>query len=131
MPEFVQGNDTSRTSDPFQGLSMLSNPVVAAWGEAGASYLKACAAWQQEMSRFIGARVEADVTAQKSLASCRNLGDAAKLQQEWAAATVNDYFNEIGRLVEIASSCVPGGQAVASAAAAAIKEGPVRARVAS
>ncbi len=130
MPEFAQGNDLSRTSDPFQGMSILSNPVLAAWGEAGNSYLKACAAWQQEMSRFIGARVEADVSAQKSLAACRNLADAAKLQQEWAAATVNDYFNEVGRLVEIASRCAPGAQAVASAAAA-IKDAPPRARVAS
>jgi hypothetical protein len=131
MPEFAQGNDLSRTSDPFQGLSVLSNPVLAAWGEAGTSYLKACAAWQQEMSRFIGARVEADVTAQKSLASCRSLADAAKLQQEWAAATVNDYFNEIGRLVEIVSSCVPCSQADASATAPVVREGPQRARAAS
>jgi hypothetical protein len=126
MPEFAQGNDMSRTSDPFQGMSMLSNPMMAAWGEAGVSYLKTCAAWQQEMSRFLGARVEADVTVQKSLASCRSLADAAKLQQEWAATTVNDYFNEIGRLVEIASNCVPGGQAATPG-----REGPPRARVAS
>jgi hypothetical protein len=131
MPEFAQGNDLPRTSNPFQDLSVLSNPVLAAWGEAGTSYLKACAAWQQEMSRFLGARVEADVAAQKSLASCRSLADAAKLQQEWAAATVNDYFNEVGRLVEIASSCVPSGQAAAPAAAGVVKEGPQRARVAS
>ncbi len=125
MPEFAQGNDMSRTLDPFQGL-VLSNPLLAAWGEAGTSCLKACAAWQQEMSRFVSARVEADVTAQKSLASCHSLADAAKLQQEWAAATVNDYFNEIGRLVEITSSYAPSGQA-----AAPVKEGPVRTRVAS
>ena len=131
MPEFAQGNDLSRTSDPFQGLSVLSNPVLSAWGEAGTSYLKACAAWQQEMSRFLGTRVEADVTAQKSLASCRSLADAAKLQQEWAATTVNDYFNEIGRLVEIVSSCVPCGQVAASTPAATVKEGPQRTKVAS
>lgn len=130
MPELTQGNDLSRQSDPFQGLSMLSNPMLAAWSEAGSSYLKVCAAWQQEMSRFIGARVEADVSAQKSLAACRNLADAAKLQQDWAATTVNDYFNEVGRLVEIASRCAPGSQAVETATAA-VKEGLPRARVAS
>jgi hypothetical protein len=125
MPEFAQGSEAPRLSELWQGVP--SNPMFAAWNEAGSAYLKACAAWQQEMSRFIGARVEADVTAQKSLAGCRNLADAAKLQQEWAASTVNDYFNEMGRLAEIASRCMPGCQA----ASGVTKEAPPRARVAS
>jgi hypothetical protein len=112
MPEFSQAPDKSRGPELFPGAALWANPL-GAWGEAGSTYLKACAAWQQELSRFFGARIEADIAAQRSLAECRNLADAAKLQQEWAATAVNDYVNEAGRMIEILSRCAQPAAATA------------------
>jgi hypothetical protein len=111
MPEFTQATDKPRAVEFFPGAAAWTNPMMGAWGDAGGTCLRACVAWQQEVSRFFGARIEADIAAQKSLVECRNLADAAKLQQDWLATAVNDYVNEAGRLVEIMSSCVPAAQA--------------------
>jgi hypothetical protein len=130
MPNISQGTENLRAAEQFAGLAAWANPMLA-WGEASEAYLKAYAAWQKEMSRFIGARVDADVAARKSLAECNTLADAAKLQQDWAAATVNDYMNESGRLMEIAARCIPPAPAVSGPGPRAGKDESLRSRAAS
>lgn len=130
MPDLSQGSDKLRAAEGFPGAALWPNPLTA-WSEAGGACLKACAAWQQELQRFFGARVEADLAVQKSLAECRSLGDAAKLQQEWAATAVNDYVNETGRLMEIVSRYAQPALNPAEPASRMAKDEPFRPRAAS
>jgi hypothetical protein len=89
-------------------MSAWSNPATVVWGHSQEAYLTSWIAWQQELARFFSARLDVDIAAQKSLTACRNWTDAGKLQQEWAAATMKDYLDESGRLLNIAMRCAQG-----------------------
>jgi hypothetical protein len=131
MAELAQGTDKARIAEQWQGFAMWSSPALTAWSETGGAYLKGCTEWQQELSRFFGARIDADITAQHSLAECRSLADATKLQQDWAAATVSDYCIEANRLMAIASHCMQAKPAIAEETTVTKQDEPYRARTAS
>ena len=64
---------------------------------------KAYRAWQEEVVRFTSERLERDNEFGRKLVACRDWGDAAKLQQDWAAAMAQDYLSESNRIIQLAS----------------------------
>jgi hypothetical protein len=89
-------------AEAWQALMTGSEPMMAAFGRVGETCAKACLEWQQEVARFIGARMKADADTQRSLAKCQTWADILKVQQEWSAAAAQAYADEATRLTEIA-----------------------------
>ena len=79
--------------------------AVATAMEAGA---KVWFDWQEEMSRFVATRVEADLKLQQALVGCRDVGEVAAIQQEWATATARHYLDGVTRLSRFPSSLASG-----------------------
>ena len=79
-------------------------PALETFTSMGEPCGRACAAWQQEVLRFATERLRKDSDTGWRLASCQNWADAAKVQQEWAQTTVEDYFAEANRLAQLAST---------------------------
>jgi hypothetical protein len=100
---------TAPLSAPWEVLIAANNPMAAAFSQAGEACFRACVDWQQEVARFVGARLAADKRAQESLAVCSTFTDVLKVQQEWASAAVKEYTEEATRLAEIASRSFQGG----------------------
>lgn len=104
IPMTKHGGDNDSASRPsWDALTTWNGKMAAALGQAGAAYTKACLEWQQEVARFVGARLDQDRLAQESLTNCRDLGDLAKAQQDWATKATKDYLDEAARLTELAS----------------------------
>lgn len=122
MPESGLNVGMDNIANAQPGQSAWAHPTGGAWSHAREAYLKSCLEWQQEVARFLGARVNANISAQQSLTACRSWADAGKLQQEWAAATMKDYLDESSRLLDIATRCAQGmcGTAQTTATAEAL-----------
>jgi hypothetical protein len=58
--------------------------------------------WQTEWTNFVAARIEHDRATLQRLAGCRDLLEAAKVQQEWFAEATAAYLEEGRRIAAIA-----------------------------
>lgn len=101
-------NDDAPPGTPLFGNPLFGNPgggslnpMSAAFRQAGEVYTKACADWQQEVTRFTAARLEEARALQQALASCRTMNDVGKFQQDWAMTVARAYITEATRLANI------------------------------
>jgi hypothetical protein len=92
---------------PSGSIHGVNGPMIDALMHSGEAYAKACLAWQEEVCRFLGSRLQWDGRVTAALAKCRSLTELAEIQQDWARTTAQDYVEEVGRLTQIASSLVP------------------------
>lgn len=82
--------------------ALIKAPMLDAVIRTTESYGKAYLALQEELFRFTATRLQRDGELGQALASTRTWESAAKVQQEWAASTLQDYTSETTRLLEIA-----------------------------
>jgi hypothetical protein len=59
-------------------------------------------AWQTELTNFVARRLEHDRLTMQRFASCRDLMQAARVQQDWFADAFASYLEESRRLAAIA-----------------------------
>jgi len=59
-------------------------------------------AWQMELTNFVARRLEQDRLTMQRFADCRDLIQAAKVQQDWFADAFAAYLEESRRLAAIA-----------------------------
>jgi hypothetical protein len=78
------------------------NAAVAAWGDWGSTFARNMRAWNEEVAQFMGKRLEHDGRTLTRLANCGDLGEMARVQQEWFSETTEQYMRESRRLSEIA-----------------------------
>lgn len=114
--------DSTSVTNPWDGFTAWTGPMMAAVGQAVQNCADACAEWQQEIARFSGARFDEDRRAQAALTSCRNFGDIMKIQQDWGAKAARDYFDETTRLVQVATKFAQAGMAPFHAAEKSVTE---------
>jgi hypothetical protein len=88
---------------PFLAVVPFNGPILAAAIRAGEAFSKLYLAWQEELARFAAIRFDSANETGRKLLMCRDWAEAAKVQQEWAASAVNEFFDEPSRLVQIAS----------------------------
>ncbi len=92
---------------PSASIQGINGPMIEALVHSGEAYAKAWLAWQEEVCRFFGSRLQWDGRVAAALAKCRSLDELAEIQQDWAMTAARDYVDEMGRLTQIASSLVP------------------------
>ena len=79
----------------------MSKALLLAATDAMEAGAKVWCDWQEEMSRFVATRVEADLKFQQALVTCRDVGELAAIQQEWTAEAARNYLDEVTRLSRI------------------------------
>lgn len=97
----------SASATPTQPVQGVTGPAIGAWVHSGEAYAKAWLAWQQEVLRFWGSRLQWDGQVSAAFAKCRTLGEFAEVQQDWAMSTARDYFEELTRLAQVGANLVP------------------------
>jgi hypothetical protein len=75
--------------------------MMSGWMTLATSNLQA---WQSEWTNFVATRIEHDRLTLQRLASCRDLMEAAKVQQDWFAEATASYLEEGRRFAAIAST---------------------------
>jgi Phasin protein len=73
--------------------------VMTRWVSLTSSNMQA---WQTEMTNFVARRFEHDRVTMQRFASCRDLMQAARVQQDWFADAFAAYLEESRRLAAIA-----------------------------
>lgn len=92
---------------PGQPFATQSGPMIDALLHGSEAYAKAALAWQQEVLRFMGSRLQWDGRAGEALGKCRTLTEVAEVQRDWAMSAAQDYFEEANRLIQLAAKLVP------------------------
>ena len=100
-------NRPAQMAMPFATVTAINGPMIDALMHSGEAYAKACLAWQEEVCRFFGSRLQWDGRVSAALAKCRTFSELAEIQQDWAVTAARDYFDEASRLTQIASSFMP------------------------
>lgn len=100
---------------PFAPGSALNGSLLSVFTNTGEAYAKAWLEWQQELMRFVSSRLQWDGRVGEALAKCKTLSDVVEVQKDWAMTTAQDYFDEVSRLTQIATKCVPSWMPLATA----------------
>jgi hypothetical protein len=78
------------------------NAALNAWGDWGSVYARNIRAWNEEMTQFVGRRLEHDGRTLTRLSRCADVAEAARVQQQWFSELADQYMEEGRRLAEIA-----------------------------
>ena len=102
--EAVGWNETAdkqaATFSAFQG------PLVEVASQAFGRYVEGMAELNQEMTRFVAARLRHDAEFGHALSACQSVGQAAQMQQDWVKKAADDYVAEARKLGEIGQKLV-------------------------
>lgn len=112
---------TASAHEALESLSNLANlqgPTLDAFTQAGQAYFNGLAAINQEMASFMQTRLRHDMELGESLARCRSLADATKVQSEWLKQATDDYAAETRKLVEMSSGLMRESLATAEPSSA-------------
>jgi hypothetical protein len=98
---------TPRTADEIQahspGGDAFALPdipdMMTGWVSLTSTNMQA---WQTELTNFVARRLEQDRLTMQRFASCRDLMQAARVQQDWFADAFAAYLEESRRLAAIA-----------------------------
>jgi hypothetical protein len=101
----------------------LPLPEVGEWpaatfddvANASQAYINGIAAVNREIASFLQARFQHDIALGESLARCRTLADASKVQNDWLKQAHDDYTAESHKLFELGSSLMRASSAPAAA----------------
>lgn len=103
MSEYTQAGAGPGATAVHFGARHLG-PVFEVAARTGSAYSTAYLAWQDEILRFTSARLERDAEFGTNLLKCDKWADAARLQQSWVTAAVEDYVNEANKLFALATN---------------------------
>lgn len=96
--------EAQKPAAPFLVDGAMTNAI----SRAGEAWTRACLEWQEELARFAGTQIESHLAHVRALAQCQNVIDLGKLQQQWAAATMRNYGEETGQLMQSATRAIQG-----------------------
>jgi hypothetical protein len=84
--------------------------VNEAWGDLGATVFRNMRTWNAEVTRFVGRRLEHDGRTLERLSRCTDVGELARVQQDWISEAADHYLRESRKLAEIAMANGAGRQ---------------------
>ncbi len=83
---------------------------------------KAAIALQEEVMSFATHRIQENASTSEALLKCRSWEDALKLQQDWARAAAEEYFQESTKFIELTRQAMQIGFAPLMKAAEKVQE---------
>ena len=87
----------------FENVAEINSAAMEMLTHACQAYTLGMATLNSELASFMNARVNRDVQLGHALSQCNNWSDAVELQQDWARQATQEYLDEAGRLVDLAS----------------------------
>lgn len=115
MANHATKDSSAKPEFSFPPISLTNGPMLDGFMRSSQGWAKASLDWQQEVMRFVDARLRVDEQLGTAMAACKNLGDLAEVQRNWAMATAQDYFEETQRLAQIMAKAMPSWPAAAPA----------------
>ena len=123
MKEEKSNRAESRGQGPasdFLGLGALAGPGVEAAMRAGNTWLKGIGSLNEEMLSFSQEQIGKCMEAGQSLLKCSTLDQAINAQQSIARGTLESYYREANKLLDLTSDIArrtlveAGGEAAAA-----------------
>lgn len=99
------------------------SPDLSSMSRLSENCFAACQTWQEETARFLTKRFERDAELWHQLVGCGDWTEAVRLQQQWAAATAQDYIDQARRMTDLAGKFAPSaGELVPPAGVASTRQ---------
>lgn len=95
--------EAAETAEQLERLSAAGGALTEAMMKSTSACLDGVTRLNGEIFGFVNDRLRRDVDFGQSLARCGDWTEAASLQQDWARRTMQDYFVESTKLVQMAS----------------------------
>lgn len=93
----------------FPSLAGLAPPEIGDALDANKAMMEEITAANHEIIAFVGKRLRADTEAFARLCRCRDLPEAMGVQVEFMSHMAEDYFTEMGRMMERAARVMEQG----------------------
>lgn len=106
----------------FQALAGFAPPEIGDALDANNAMMEEITAANQEIVAFVGKRLRADTEAFARFCRCHDLPEAMGVQVEFMSRMAEDYFAEMGRLMERAARMLEQGPIRGAAANKAKKK---------
>lgn len=103
MTKDTHRHATAPAAETAEQLSAAGGAFTEAMMKSTSACLDAVTRLNGEVFGFVNDRLRRDIDFGQSLARCGNWTEAASLQQEWARRTMQDYFAESTKLMQMAS----------------------------
>jgi len=95
--------DDAGTAEQIERLGAAGGALTEAMMTSTRVCLDGMTRFNGEVIGFVNDRLRRDADFGQSLARCSNWTEAASLQQDWARKTMQDYFSESSKLMQLAS----------------------------
>lgn len=106
MPSKTVPTPTRSSPDPgaqIASVAALNGATVEIFTQVCQAYAVGMATLNSEVMSFVNARVNQDVELGQALCRCGNWSDAMDLQQDWMRQATQEYLDEAGRFIDLAS----------------------------
>ncbi len=101
-PSKRQSTSSSNLGEfPNPMMKNLNPEMLGTLGEAGSAYLRGVVTLNQEITNFINKRLEHDAELSRALGKCKDLKEAAELQQNWFREASEEYATSAKTLMEL------------------------------
>jgi hypothetical protein len=100
------------------GSAFLGNnggAFVEALTQASQNYVQRVAALNEEILGFAATRMQRTSEASEQIMKCKDLGEALRIQQEWARSMTEQYMQEASRIMEMSTKAALAGFNIAEA----------------
>jgi len=87
-------------SMPFVDMTRLNGGMFEPWAQTGQALMETAFALNQQMMRFAGERLQADMEAFQALSQCANWQDMTGFQADFARSAVEAYQAQFFKLME-------------------------------
>jgi hypothetical protein len=88
---------------------------VEALTQASQNYVQRVAALNEEILGFAASRMQRTSEASEQIMKCKDLGEALRIQQEWARSMTEQYMQEASRIMEMTTKAALSGLNVTEA----------------
>ena len=109
-PHEAEKSETKATNDGAAGgngaagtQGMPNGEALAAMMRANQVLLEGMTAMQREIMEFGSARLRQDLETQEELKNCKDLQEAFRMQAEFAQKAMQQYAEEMSKLVELST----------------------------
>ena len=108
-------------NDQMAMLASANGAFVKAMARVSQDYVASVSAITREFSDFLSVRLKHDVELGEAMANCKDWGQVAEAQQEWARQAGEEYLAEAQKIADLSMKLAANGSNMFAEQAAAVK----------
>ncbi len=105
MPAAKKATNANLPASPGEFMASFNGTTLKAFSDAYQAQASGLAALNSELASFVRLRLQRDAELGHALVKCEDWREAAELQQDWAKQAATEYFEQAGKMVEVATEC--------------------------